>query len=195
MLVFPYAFVDTSEAWFEPRRRRLAISGAGPVSDFVVGGSFSLLALVLGDGTLRDIFFNLAFAAYVGAFFNLNPFLERDGYHIVVDLMREPGLRRRSRQWLVAILAGRARGSEPHTRMFRIYGVTSVVWLFSGLLFAIIGTKRFYPRLVDLAPREAVWVALGLVYVVALLPVAIVIGRPLLQRWRDAPEVAEHAEA
>ena len=29
--IFPYAFVDTSEAWFEPRRRRIAISAAGPV--------------------------------------------------------------------------------------------------------------------------------------------------------------------
>ena len=34
---------------------------------------------------MRDIFFNLAFAAYVGGFFNLNPFIERDGYHILVD--------------------------------------------------------------------------------------------------------------
>jgi putative peptide zinc metalloprotease protein len=195
MLVFPYAFVDTSEAWFEPRRRRLAISGAGPVSDFVVGGLFSLAALPSGDGTLRDIFFNLAFAAYVGAFFNLNPFLERDGYHMLVDLMREPGLRRRSRQWLVGILAGRGRGAERHSRLFEIYGVTSVLWLFSGLLFALIGTKRLYPRLVDVAPRPVVWVGLAVVYLVALLPVAIVIGRPLLQRWREAPEVVEHAEA
>jgi putative peptide zinc metalloprotease protein len=196
ILVFPYAFVDTSEAWFEPRRRRLAISGAGPISDFVVGGLFSLAALPSGDGTLRDIFFNLAFAAYVGAFFNLNPFLERDGYHMLVDLMREPGLRRRSRQWLVAILAGRGRAtrSERHSRLFEIYGVTSVLWLFSGLLFALVGTKRLYPRLVDLAPREVVWVGLAAVYLLALLPIAIVIGRPLLQRWRETPEV-EHAEA
>ena len=28
--IFPFAFVDTSEAWFEPRRRRIAISAAGP---------------------------------------------------------------------------------------------------------------------------------------------------------------------
>ena len=47
---------------------------------------------------MRDIFFQLAFAAYVGAFFNLNPFIERDGYHILVDVLREPGLRRRARE-------------------------------------------------------------------------------------------------
>ena len=34
MLIFPYAYVDTSEAWFEPRRHRIAVSAAGPVSDF-----------------------------------------------------------------------------------------------------------------------------------------------------------------
>jgi hypothetical protein len=68
------------------------------------------------------------------------------------------------------------------------------LWLFSGLLFAIIGSKRFYPVLVKLAPREVVWAAFGLLYLVALLPVAIVIGRPLMQRRRSAPEV-DRAEA
>ena len=43
MFIFPYAFVDTSEAWFEPRRRRIAISAAGPVSDFSIGAMFSLV--------------------------------------------------------------------------------------------------------------------------------------------------------
>jgi hypothetical protein len=113
---------------------------------------------------------------------------------MLVDLMREPGLRRRSRQWLVGILAGRGRGTEPQSRMFRIYGVSSVLWLFSGLLFAIIGSKRFYPVLVEHVPREAVWAGFGLLYLVALLPVALVIGRPLLQRRRSVPE-GERAEA
>ncbi len=183
MMVFPYAFVDTSEAWFEPRPRRLAISGAGPASDFVVAGAFSLFALTVGGGTIRDIFFNLAFAGYVGAFFNLNPFLERDGYHMVVDLLREPGLRRRSRAWFVGALSRRG-SAEEVSRVFKIYGVASVFWLFSGLLFAIIGSKRFYPKLVTLAPREVVWVLLGLLYLLALLPVALTIGRPLVLRWR-----------
>ena len=48
--IFPYAFVDTSEAWFEPRRRRIAVSAAGPVSDFSIGAVFALCALLLPDG-------------------------------------------------------------------------------------------------------------------------------------------------
>ena len=55
---------------------------------------------------MRDIFFNLAFAAYVGGFFNLNPFIERDGYHILVDVLREPGLRRRAKEQLARRLRG-----------------------------------------------------------------------------------------
>jgi putative peptide zinc metalloprotease protein len=183
MLVFPYAFVDTSDAWFEPRRRRLAISAAGPVSDFTVGGAFSLAALALADGTVRDVLFNLAFAAYVGGLFNLNPFLERDGYHMLVDMVREPGLRRRSREWLSTRLIGQP--VEGHTSgFFKFYAWASTLWLASGLIFAIIGTVRFYPRLVEIAPPEVVWAVFALVYLLCLLPLVIVLGRPLLARRR-----------
>ena len=112
LLVFPYAYVDTSEAWFEPRRHRVAISAAGPISDLSLGALFALFCLALPAGTVRDIFFQLAFAAYLGAFFNLNPFIERDGYQILVDLLREPGLRRRAREQLMRRLSGRARAGR-----------------------------------------------------------------------------------
>ena len=107
VLIFPYAFVDTSDAWFEPRRRRLAISGAGPASDLVVGGAAALVALLLSSGSLREVVFQLSLGAYIGAFYNLNPMLERDGYHLLVDLLRQPGLRRRSRRWLAGIFTPR----------------------------------------------------------------------------------------
>ena len=100
VLIFPYVFVDTSDAWFEPRRRRMAVTAAGPASDLSLGALFSLLALALPAGAERDIVFQLAFAAYLGAVFNLNPFLERDGYHLLVDFLGEPMLRRRARELL-----------------------------------------------------------------------------------------------
>jgi len=60
----------------------MAISSAGPASDFAVGGVFGIISAALGAGTVRDVFFQLALAAYVGAFFNLNPFIDRDGYDL-----------------------------------------------------------------------------------------------------------------
>ena len=68
-----------------------SISAAGPISDFSIGAVFALCALLLPEGVVRDIFFNLAFAAYVGGFFNLNPFIERDGYHMLVDVPGRAG--------------------------------------------------------------------------------------------------------
>ena len=112
VVILPYVFVDTSEAWFEPRRRRIAISAAGPVSDLSLGAIFAICCLALPAGTVRDILFQLAFAGYVGAFFNLNPFIERDGYHMLVDWLREPGLRRRAREQFARRLSGAGRTSD-----------------------------------------------------------------------------------
>jgi Zn-dependent protease len=106
VLIFPYVYVDTSDAWFETRRRRIAISAAGPACDLCVGGAFSLSCLALRAGAVRDVCFQLAFGAYVGAFFNLNPAVERDGYQILTDALREPALRRRATEQLRARLAG-----------------------------------------------------------------------------------------
>ena len=90
LLIFPYAFVDTSEAYFEPpaapdrdQRRRAAIR-------LRVGAAFAIACAVSPRGNVRDVLFQLAFAAYVGAFFNANPFLDRDGYQILSDWLGEP---------------------------------------------------------------------------------------------------------
>ena len=64
---------------------------------------------------MRDVFFQLAFAGYVGAFFNLNPFIDRDGYHILVDYLREPGLRKRAKDQF----SRRLRGKAPQHRLAR----------------------------------------------------------------------------
>ncbi len=106
IFVFPYAFVDTSEAWFEPRRRRMEVSAAGPLSDVVLAGAFSILCLAVPDGTVRDVAFQVAFAGYVAAFFNLNPFLERDGYQMLADRLGMPGLRAAARAELRRRLSG-----------------------------------------------------------------------------------------
>jgi putative peptide zinc metalloprotease protein len=101
VLVFPYVYVDTSDAWFEPRGRRVAVSFAGPASDLVLGGVFAVCCLVSAAGATRDVYFQLACGAYLGAFFNLNPWVRRDGYQIAVDLWSGRTLRRVKFAWLV----------------------------------------------------------------------------------------------
>ena len=77
---------------------------------------------------MRDIFFQLAFAGYVGAFFNLNPFIERDGYHMLVDWLREPGLRRRAREQFARRLSGSGRSSDsPVLARYSLWGLAWTV--------------------------------------------------------------------
>ena len=182
VLVFPYAFVDTSEAWFEPRRRRIAISAAGPISDLSIGALFSLSCLVLPAGTLRDIFFQLAFAAYLGATFNLNPFVERDGYQIMVDLLREPGLRRRARAQLARRLSGhgQAQDSPALTR----YAAFGVAWSAVAACFAVGMSLRYKPVLAEIAPDPVVWVGLSAVWLGLFLPVVLLLAAPMRERRR-----------
>ena len=180
--IFPYAYVDTSEAWFEPRRHRIAISAAGPVSDLSLGALFALCCLALPAGTLRDVFFQLAFAAYLGAFFNLNPFVDRDGYQILVDLLREPGLRTRAREHLARRLSGQ--GPVSDAPVLAGYAGFGIAWSAVAACFAAAMSMRYQPRLAELAPEPVVWAALGSVWAALFLPVVVMLGGPLRQRSR-----------
>jgi Zn-dependent protease len=182
VLIFPYVYVDTSDAWFEPRRRRIAVSAAGPASDLCLGGVFSLLCLAAAPGTVRDVFFQLAFGAYVAAFFNLNPLVERDGYHILVDLLREPALRRRAREQLRRELAGGH--SSSGSTVLRRYAVAGVVWSVLGTGVAVAMSLRYLPAFTPLAPEPLVWLAMGTLCLALSAPVVAMVGLPLLQRLR-----------
>jgi putative peptide zinc metalloprotease protein len=185
--IFPYAFVDTSEAWFEPRRRRIAISAAGPLSDFSVGAVFALFCLFLEPGTVRDIFFNLAFAAYVGGFFNLNPFIERDGYHILVDVLREPGLRRRAKEQLTRRLRGE--GAPTDSPVLARYSLFGLGWSVIAACFAIGMSLRYEERFDAIAkasgiPHWVIDIVMATLWVGFFLPVIFVLGKPLVDRRR-----------
>ena len=180
VVILPYAYVDTSEAWFEPRRRRIAISAAGPVSDLSLGAIFSICCLALPEGTVRDIFFQLAFAGYVGAFFNLNPFIERDGYHMLVDWLREPGLRRRARDQFARRLSGAGRsGDSPVLARYSLWGLA---WTVLAGAFAVVLSLRYEPVMTKLAPDWVVHVVMGTLWVAFFVPALVVVGKPLVQR-------------
>ena len=180
--IFPFAFVDTSEAWFEPRRRRIAISAAGPVADFSLGAIFSICCLALPEGNVRDIFFQLAFAGYVGAFFNLNPFLERDGYHMLVDWLREPGLRRRAREQFARRLSGQPRTDD--SPVLARYSLFGLAWSVLAAGFAIVMTLRYEPVMTALAPPTVVHIVMGTLWAAFFVPVLVVVGQPLWERAR-----------
>jgi putative peptide zinc metalloprotease protein len=182
VLIFPYTFVDTSDAWFEPRRRRIAVSAAGPVCDLFIGGSFALCCLMAPAGALRDIFFQLAFGAYYGALFNLNPLLERDGYQILVDVVRQPGLRRRGLEQLRRGIAGRGQASD--SRLLGRYAAFSVAWMVVVAGFVAALSLRYQPALEAVVPRPAAWTLLAAIWVGLLAPPLVIVLPSLWERHR-----------
>jgi putative peptide zinc metalloprotease protein len=182
VLVFPYAFVDTSDAWFEPRRRRMAVSAAGPASDLVLGGLFSVCCLALPAGAARDIFFQLAFGAYVAGFFNLNPLLPRDGYQVLVDLLHEPHLRERAREQLFRRLSGSGGGSD--SRVLARYSLFSIGWSVVGGSVAVAASLRYETAFARIAPPSVVWPAMATVWLGLFAPVFAMLLWPLVERRR-----------
>jgi pSer/pThr/pTyr-binding forkhead associated (FHA) protein len=178
----PYFYVDTSDAWFEPRRRRIAVSAAGPASDFTLGGLFSVCCLV-GTGTVRDIFFQLAFAAYLGGLLNLNPLIERDGYQILVDVLREPRLRARAFNQLSRRLRGLPTDSD--RGVVRRYALLTVAWTGLTGAFGVALSLRYAHELTRVAPAPVVWSALAVAWLSFAVVVAVVLARPLRQRARQ----------
>jgi putative peptide zinc metalloprotease protein len=186
LFIFPYAFVDTSEAYFEPRSHRIAISAAGPVSDVSLAALFSIVCAVSPPGNVREVFFQLAFAGYVGAFFNANPFLDRDGYQILSEWLREPKLKERARQQLRERLAGRMTSEESSPVLLR-YALAGLVWTVIGAGLVAVLALRYYHHLSVLLPHSVVVAGFVLFFVVLLLPIPVALGAPLVHRARYGP--------
>ena len=183
LFIFPYAFVDTSEAYFESRMHRIVISLAGPATDFSLAALFGILCAVSPKGNVRDVFFQLAFAGYVGAFFNANPFLDRDGYQILSEWLREPKLKERARAQLKARMSGVMTEEEGSPVLAR-YAVAGLVWSVIGVGFVLVLSLRYYDRLSALAPHSVVLGGFILFAIVLLLPVVFALVMPAVSRAR-----------
>jgi putative peptide zinc metalloprotease protein len=131
---------------------------------------------------VRDVLFQLGFGAYVAAFFNLNPLVERDGYHVLVDLLREPGLRRRAREQLRRRLAGGDRGEQ--SAVLRRYSLAGIAWSMLGGVLAVAMSLRYLPVFSQVAPEPVVWTVMGTVWIAVFVPVLSIVAVPVLERLR-----------
>ena len=106
--------------------------------------------------------------------------MERDGYHVLVDLLREPGLRgRASRRLQRTALRPAHRGAgcggcsaTPSPRS---------CWSALTVAFAVVLSLRYYHRLAALAPPALVWTVLSAFYLVLALPLAVQLLRPAVE--------------
>jgi putative peptide zinc metalloprotease protein len=135
----PAFFVDTTDIWMEPKRARIAVSLAGPVTTVLMGSLSAVFVGVFSSFPLNPILFQAAFVGYVGALMNLNPLLELDGYYVLMDWLDIPLLRQRAlafvREELLAKLFKERGKFSREERIFTIFGILAAVW--TGLTVAL----------------------------------------------------------
>ncbi|MET7421771.1 cyclic nucleotide-binding protein [Dactylosporangium sp. NPDC005555] len=126
----PSVFVDTTDVWMAGRRARIVTTIAGPATGLVLAGACQIVGLLYPE--LQPWTFKLAFAWYLNALFNLNPFMALDGYYLLMDWLEVPNLRARGLAWVIARLRRRPpRFGEldREGRLVALYGMLAVVWL------------------------------------------------------------------
>ena len=126
----PSVFVDTTDVWMAGRRARIITTAAGPAAGLVLAGLAGIVGLLVPEAAPWT--FKLAFAWYLNALFNLNPFLALDGYYLLMDWLEIPNLRARG----LAFVVGRLRRRPPRWaeldregRLVALYGTVAVLWL------------------------------------------------------------------
>ncbi|MEV0713938.1 cyclic nucleotide-binding protein [Asanoa sp. NPDC050611] len=126
----PSVFVDTTDVWMAGRRARMTTTAAGPAAGLVLAGIVGLVGVFVPAAAPWT--FKLAFAWYLNALFNLNPFLALDGYYLLMDWLEIPNLRARGLTYVV----GRLRRRPPRWaeldregRLVALYGTVAVLWV------------------------------------------------------------------
>ena len=114
----PMFYVDTSDSWVLPRKMRVMVSLAGPLSTLLIGA-----VLVFADVLWPSQLLKMAsFFCFYWMLWNFVPLIETDGYYAIMDYADVPNLRKEAFDHLKSKIFGR-KGSgeerfEPRKRAF-----------------------------------------------------------------------------
>ncbi|MBN1915604.1 M50 family metallopeptidase [Candidatus Dojkabacteria bacterium] len=137
-LGYPVFYADTTNAWSLPKKQRIAISSAGIVSNLFVGGICAMISVFVRDISLQYLLFQMLTVNFFSFAINLIPFVEFDGYYILIDLLDEPKLKSRSIKTLLNFLRGERVGNNKNRLIFLLgFGLMSIVSI-GALLFLTI---------------------------------------------------------
>jgi putative peptide zinc metalloprotease protein len=137
----PAFFIDTTDIWMAPKKARLATSFGGVAADLVVGGMLIVLIVLFPALPLASALFQAAAMAYLGVLMNLIPFMELDGYFILMDWLEIPLLRKKSlafvRERLPKKLLREHTAFSREERIFSIYGLLTGSFTILTVVLAI----------------------------------------------------------
>jgi len=135
----PAFFVDTTDIWLAPKRARIVVSLAGPLTTVLMGSLLAILIALFPSFTLNAILFQASFMSFVSALLNMNPLLELDGYYILMDWLEIPLLRKKGLAYvrgklLAKLFKDRSKFSREE-KIFTVFGILAAVW--TALILAL----------------------------------------------------------
>ena len=183
MFLTPVIWVDTSDAWFVPRRRRIAVNAAGPLFNFGLSGFLGIVA-VLTTGFAQDLAIWLGAANVISLLVNLSPLLEFDGYYVLEDLMDVNALRHKALRFVFADLRQHPRRLRtPLERGLALYTGASTAYIVGMSLLVLSGVPALVEGLLPPGVASEVRVATGTA--IAIATAALLIG-PFVSEIRTA---------
>jgi putative peptide zinc metalloprotease protein len=98
LVMCPVAYTDTNDVWkLTDRRQRLAVAGAGVLTELALAAWATAAWAWLPAGTPRSIAFLLATTTWVSTIaVNASPFMRFDGYFLLSDWLEMPNLHARA---------------------------------------------------------------------------------------------------
>jgi putative peptide zinc metalloprotease protein len=152
VVMWPMLYTDTSEAWKLPTaRQRLAVAGAGIVTELALAGLATLGWALCEPGALRSGLLYLATTGWVLSLtLNASPFTRFDGYFILSDLLDVPNLHDRSSALARTALRRSILGLDepwpepfPARRRRLLIGFAFVTWVYRFALFLAIAVAVY----------------------------------------------------
>lgn len=134
-------FVDTTDIWLLPKRSRIAVSLAGPSATVILGSLLATVIALFPAFPLNPTLFQAAFMGYLSALLNMTPFIEYDGYYVLMDWLEIPMLRKKAlafvrEKLLDKVVKERSKFSREET-IFTVFGLLAAAWSGFMLLFAV----------------------------------------------------------
>lgn len=164
----PLPYVDASAATgFPSKKQRLMVGAAGMAVEIFIAAIALILWLLTDDAFLRSILFNIILIGGISTlFFNANPLMRFDGYHMLCDAIDQPNLATRASHQVRYItktygygLQGQASPSKTKGEAFglTLYAVLAFLYRLVIIFTIVIIVFEHFPKIGILF---ALWLAI-----------------------------------
>ena len=158
MLGTPLPYVDASAATaFKTKRQRMLVSAAGMAVELFLAAIALLIWINIEAGLFKDILYNVILIGSVSTlFFNGNPLMRYDGYHLLTDAIAQPNLASRANQQISYLIRRHAYGLHglypPATNSrqalgLAVYSIAALFYRLFILASIILLAAHYFPKL------------------------------------------------